>query len=65
MAKSLIDNIGPERAEQLIGDAIAEQVRKANALGLPQAVKIDGVWCRQYPDGRIEAITEDQGDAGR
>lgn len=59
MAKSLIEEIGRERAETLMGDAIAEAAAEADALGLPQIVNVDGTWCRKYPDGRIEPINKE------
>lgn len=59
MSKSLIDEIGRERAETLMADAVGEAVAKANAMGLPQVVRIDGAWCKRYPDGRIEAIEKE------
>lgn len=59
MSKSLIDEIGRERAEQLMADAVREAAEKANGLGLPQVVKIKGAWCKRYPDGRIEPIAEE------
>lgn len=59
MAKSLIEEIGRERAETLMGDAIAEAAAEADALGLPQIVNVDGTWCRKYPDGRIEPISKE------
>ncbi len=59
MSKSLIDEIGRERAEQLMAGAVQEAVQKANELGLPQVVLVDGAWVRRYPDGRIEQIEEE------
>ena len=59
MSKSLIDEIGRERADQLMSEAVKDAVEKADALGLPQVVKIKGAWCRRYPDGRIERIDEE------
>lgn len=56
MTKSLIDRIGRERADQLIQEAVTNAVAEAQAHGLPEAVKIDGVWRKRYPDGRIEPI---------
>lgn len=56
MTKSLIDEIGTDRAQALIKETVAEAIAEADALGLPQVVKIDGVWCRQYPDGRVEPV---------
>ncbi|MEG3791015.1 hypothetical protein V1318_12870 [Lysobacter sp. CCNWLW3] len=56
MSKSLIDKIGRERANQLMQDAVAKAAAETDALGLPHVVEIDGVWCKQYPDGRIEPI---------
>lgn len=59
MSKSLIDEIGRERAEQLMADAVKEAADKADALGLPQVVKVNGAWVKRYPDGRIEAIVQE------
>ncbi len=59
MSKSLIDEIGRERAEGLMADAVQDAVEKAAALGLPQVVRVNGAWCRRYPDGRIEPIGEE------
>lgn len=56
MSKSLIDQIGRERADQLMQEAVAEAAAKADALGLPHVVEVNGVWVKQYPDGRIEPI---------
>ncbi|ALN64535.1 hypothetical protein GLA29479_3684 [Lysobacter antibioticus] len=56
MTKSFIDEIGAERAQALVKEKVAEAIAEADALGLPQVVKIDGVWCRQYPDGRVEPV---------
>jgi len=52
----MIDEIGRERADKLMSDAVTEAVEKADAMGLPQVVRIKGAWCRRYPDGRIEPI---------
>lgn len=60
VSKSLIEQIGRERAEALMAGAVDDAVEKANALGLPQVVRIKGVWCRRYPDGRVEQINEDK-----
>lgn len=56
MSKSLIDSIGRPRAEALMANAVSDAVASADAQGLPQVVKIGGVWCRRYPDGRTEAL---------
>lgn len=58
MAKSLFDEIGKERVDELMGEAVAKAAAESAALGLPKVVNVDGVWCRQYPDGRIEPIKE-------
>lgn len=58
VSKSLFDEIGRERADELIGDAVAKAAAESEALGLPKVVNVDGVWCKQYPDGRIEPIKE-------
>ena len=59
MSKSLIDEIGRERAEQLMAGAVREAADTADALGLPQVVKVDGAWVKRYPDGRIEPIAKE------
>ncbi|SDY78188.1 hypothetical protein SAMN04487939_10654 [Lysobacter sp. yr284] len=56
MTKSFVDEIGAERAQALASKAVAEAIAEADARGLPQVVKIDGVWCRRYPDGRVEPV---------
>jgi hypothetical protein len=58
VSKSLFDEIGKERAETLMGDAVAKAAAESDALGLPKVVNVDGVWCKRYPDGRIEPIKE-------
>lgn len=64
MSKSLIDSIGRPRAEALMAEAAGEAAESADALGLPQVVKIGGVWCRRYPDGRTEALDAPNPTAG-
>lgn len=64
MSKSLIDSIGRPRAEALMADAVSEATARADAQGLPQVVKIGGVWCRRYPDGRTEALDAPSPTAG-
>ncbi len=59
MSKSLIDEIGRARAEELMTGAVQEAVQKANDLGLPQVVLVDGAWVKRYPDGRIEPIEQE------
>ncbi len=53
---SLIDEIGRERAGDLIAGEVTAAIARADALGLPQVVNIDGVWSKRYPDGRVEPI---------
>ncbi|KRD74495.1 hypothetical protein [Lysobacter sp. Root983] len=65
MTKSLIDQIGRERADQMIEKAVTDAVDEAQARGLPEAVKIDGVWVKRYPDGRIEPIDGEASHADR
>lgn len=61
--KSIIDVIGREEAFRLMGEAVKEAHEKALQAGLPSPVEIDGVWCAQYPDGRIEPLeSEASGD---
>jgi len=52
--KSIIDVIGRGEASRLMGEATAAAAEENRCLGLPEAVKIDGIWSRRYPDGRIE-----------
>lgn len=54
--KSMIEEIGLDRVNELLAEATAKAARKSDELGLPHAVKIDGVWCRQYPDGHVESF---------
>lgn len=56
MAKSIIDAIGRERAYQLMGDAVAKAAADNQAQGLPEPIKINGIWYRQFPDGHTEPI---------
>jgi len=56
MTKSIIDEIGRKRAMELISEATINAAAKSKKLGLPEAVEIAGVWCKKYPDGRIEPI---------
>lgn len=63
MTKSLIDEIGRERANELIQEAMAKAAAETDALGLPHVVEVNGVWCKQYPDGRIEPIGGEAGHA--
>ncbi len=64
MSKSLIDSIGRQRAEALMAGAVSDAAESADAQGLPQVVKIDGVWCRRYPDGRTESLDAPNPTAG-
>ncbi len=57
-SRSIIDEIGRERAEALMAAEVQKAVARADALGLPQVVRINGAWCRRYPDGRVEAIPD-------
>jgi hypothetical protein len=57
-SRSLIDEIGRERAEALMAGEVQKAVARADAMGLPQVVRINGAWCRRYPDGRVEAIPD-------
>lgn len=54
-AASLIDRIGPARAQALMNEAVREAIARADAAGLPQAhIDEEGRVYRRYPDGRIE-----------
>ncbi|MCC7005042.1 MAG: hypothetical protein IT497_00180 [Ottowia sp.] len=56
MAKSIIDAIGRERAYKLMDDAMGKAAADTKKLGLPEPVKIDGIWYREFPDGHKEPI---------
>lgn len=57
-SRSIIDEIGRERAEALMAEEVRKAAARADAMGLPQVVRINGAWCRRYPDGRVEAIPD-------
>lgn len=56
MAKSIIDEIGRERCYSLMEDAMVKAAAETKKLGLPEPVKIDGVWYKKFPDGHKELI---------
>lgn len=58
--KSIFEEIGFDHANKLMADAIAKAARETAALGLPEAVKIDGAWCARFPDGCIWPLAEYQ-----
>jgi hypothetical protein len=58
MVQSIFDDIGFETANDLMGKAIADVARETARLGLPEAVKVNGVWVAQYPDGRVAPLAE-------
>lgn len=51
--KSIFEEIGLDHANKLMADAIARAARETAALGLPDAVKIDGAWCASFPNGKV------------
>ncbi|CNH02942.1 hypothetical protein [Yersinia enterocolitica] len=56
MAKSIIDLIGREEANRLMAVAVAKAAQENRDLGLPESVKVNGVWVKKYPNGRIEKV---------
>jgi hypothetical protein len=62
--KSLIDELDDESVRKAISDAAKAARERANALGLPQAVFVNGRWCKKYPDGRIAPLSESEDDVG-
>lgn len=56
--KSIFEEIGFDHANKLMADAIARAARETAALGLPEAVKIDGAWCAWFPDGQIVPLND-------
>ncbi|EKN3528310.1 hypothetical protein WFO61_08245 [Yersinia enterocolitica] len=56
MAKSIIDLIGREEADRLMAVAVSKAAQENRDLGLPESVKVNGVWVKKYPDGSIQKI---------
>ncbi|CNG95048.1 Uncharacterised protein [Yersinia enterocolitica] len=56
MAKSIIDLIGKEEANRLMASAVAKAAQANRDLGLPEPVKVNGVWFKKFPDGSIQKI---------
>ncbi|HDL7479523.1 TPA: hypothetical protein PXN76_004275 [Yersinia enterocolitica] len=56
MAKSIIDLIGREEASRLMAAAVAKAAQENRDLGLPEPVKVNGVWVKKYPDGSTRKI---------
>jgi hypothetical protein len=56
--KSIFEEIGFDHANKLMADAIARAARETAALGLPEAVKIDGAWSARFPDGRVLPLSD-------
>ncbi len=57
MTKSIIDIIGREEAFKLMEKAVLKVADENARLGLPKAVKIDGVVHRQHADGTLERVS--------
>ena len=56
MAKSLFDEIGWERASDLMCEATRQAIAEAHAHGLPVTAQVDGVLSRIFPDGHVEPV---------
>ncbi|MDF3865389.1 hypothetical protein P3W53_12990 [Pseudomonas denitrificans (nom. rej.)] len=56
MGKSLFEEIGLDKVEEIMAKATAESARRADELGLPHAIEAEGRWMWQYPDGRLVAF---------
>ncbi|ENA1775982.1 hypothetical protein LGL88_04685 [Yersinia ruckeri] len=54
MEKSIIDLIGREEANRLMAAAVAKAAQENRDHGLPEPVKVNGVWVKKYSNGRIE-----------
>ncbi|WP_331767127.1 hypothetical protein [Embleya sp. NBC_00896] len=60
MTKSFMDEIGPERAQELVAEAVRKAIEELHAAGLP-AIQGDGngrVY-KLYPDGSKVYIEEE------
>lgn len=64
MSKFIIDQIGREKAYKLMEDAVKRATQRRVSLGLPKPAKVNGVWCLEYPDGRIEKFDPSKGVDG-
>lgn len=58
MSKSIIDIIGRKEAFKLMEKAVLKVADENARLGLPKAVKIDGVVHRQHADGTLERVNQ-------
>lgn len=56
MAKSIIDLIGREEANRLMTAAVTKAAQENRDHGLPEPVKVNGVWVKKHPDGSIQKI---------
>ena len=56
MAKSLFEEIGWERAHELMCEATRKAIAEAHAQGLPVTAQVDGVLSRIFPDGHVEPV---------
>lgn len=54
MSMSMLEEIGLDQALDIMSKATAKAARRADDLGLPHAVEVQGAWMLQYPDGRLE-----------
>ena len=54
MAKSLFDEIGMDKVNQMFSEAAEEAIAATFAAGRPITTVVDGVTSRVYPDGRVE-----------
>lgn len=54
--KSFIDDIGNEKADQLMRNAVRKAVGEAEELGLPSLIVLNDVLFEKYSDGRLVEI---------
>lgn len=64
MSKSIIDQIGREKAYKLMEDAVIRADDRRIRLGLPKPVLLNGVVYLEYLDGRIEKFDPSKGVEG-
>jgi hypothetical protein len=64
MANKIPEWLGGEEAQRLMREAVERAAAENRRLGLPEAVKVRGVWLAKFPDGHLETITGDLNKPG-
>ena len=63
MTQSIIDIIGREEVFKVMEKSVLKVAEENAQLGFAKAVKIDGVVRKVYPDGRVEPVSGQGGEA--